>query len=231
MSNMVNFLQQDKNSIVINHFCTYVYPATTQYTHILRSIALELIRADDELINYAYERYLLSRKPASAIVLEQMISELLPAFPSQTSRTTYVRLLLDGLDECDEETQQRVFRFLNRIVDQPSSSVASQTVCKVLISSQETRRLAKVLSKKTSVRLEEESEFMSASIRSYTQFRLKEIRLDWLEHDISDNDIKFVEDKIVEKSEGIQSYKSYAFIWLTSMFRYVFVGPYDLGFL
>ena len=136
--------------------------------------------------------------------LEELITEVLPALSNCPSSTLYVRFLLGCLDECNENTQRLVLRFFDRIIGFAATSFGgSKTLCKILISSQETRIIANILNRRSSVRLEEENSFIFAAIWAYTNGRLDELQSERFDHDVCSEDFKIVEHIIVDKSEGI----------------------------
>lgn len=48
------FLRSSKHSLVASHFCTYLYPESTDYSCILRSLMIQIVRLDPELITLSY---------------------------------------------------------------------------------------------------------------------------------------------------------------------------------
>lgn len=197
-SRIVNLLRGEKDAIIVHHFCSYLLESSLQYTNFLRSFLHQLVRCNDDLLAYVCDKYILDRKAASSTVLESLILTLLTSIADKPSRTVYVRIILDGLDECAMDAQKRYVDFLNRVI----ANGSTETVCKVLVSSQDTRNLAKLLHKKSAVSLDEEKEAISSAIQAYTHARLNEIRSELREYDIGDDEITETESAIVVKAEG-----------------------------
>ena len=201
LTKLVGFLTQDSQSIVIYHFCSYMHPESTQYGTILRSLIAEILRRNDYLLAHIYEEYLLCRKSASPQLLEQLLPTLLSAISNQSSRTLYVRIVLDGLDECDEDKQQRVFTVLDRMVASTASS--TQTICKVLLSSQDSPKLSRLLRRKTSVSLYDESTALTSAIGVYVRQRLDQMRDDVFPIEHTDADVEEIAETIASNADGM----------------------------
>jgi hypothetical protein len=146
-----------------------------------------------------YSDYILARKSTASSTLEALILTLLAAVSTDPAKTIYVRFILDGVDECDEETQQRVANFVGRVIALNVPGV----VCKVLLCSQDAGKLAKILKKKKSVAIEDEKEAVSLAIGIYTKQRLEEMRNnEFSDLNINDADIKYTELTIAQKADG-----------------------------
>jgi hypothetical protein len=146
-----------------------------------------------------YIDYILARKSTATSTLETLILTLLAAVSTDPAKTIYVRFILDGVDECNEETQQRIVNFVGRIIYLKVSGV----VCKVLICSQDAGKLTNMLKKKKSIALEDEKEAVSLAIGLYTKQRLKGMRTnEFSDLDITDADIEYTEITIAQKADG-----------------------------
>jgi NB-ARC domain len=72
---LVNFIKGAKQ-FVIHHFCTYSYASSTMYEQILRSLLLQLLRKDGELVAHVYEECVLGKKSPTVSSLEQLLQTL-----------------------------------------------------------------------------------------------------------------------------------------------------------
>lgn len=197
-SRIIHFLQQDKQTTILYHFCTYVSSPSTRYGHILRSLVAKLLRGNSDLLAYVYEEYVLDRKTASPTNLEHLILTLLPSLSSERSKVA-VRIILDGLDECEEDQQQRIISILDRASRLPTTG----TVCKVLVSSRDTPKLTRLLRRKPSISFKDEIAAVSKAIQYYIQKRLNDMKLELLELQITDSQIEYAKNTIVAKSDGM----------------------------
>ncbi|RFU23938.1 hypothetical protein B7463_g12396, partial [Scytalidium lignicola] len=215
LTKLVGFLAQDSHSIVIHHFCSYMHPESTQYGTILRSLIAQILRRNDYLLAHIYEEYLLCRRSASPQLLEQLLPTLLSSISNQSSRTLYVRIVLDGLDECDEDKQQRVFTVLDRMVASTASS--TQTICKVLLSSQDSPKLSRLLRRKASVSLYDESTALMSAIGVYVRQRLDQMRDDVFPIEHTDADVEEIAETIASNADGM-------FLWARLVLDVIQVG-------
>ncbi|KAI6765229.1 hypothetical protein HG531_012328 [Fusarium graminearum] len=85
---LINFLKETK--FVIWHFCTYLYATSTMYEQILKSLLLQILRKDADLVAYVYKTCVMERKPPTTTVLEQLLQKLL-------ERSTAYKVLISSL--------------------------------------------------------------------------------------------------------------------------------------
>ncbi|KAL7792442.1 hypothetical protein V8C37DRAFT_416340 [Trichoderma ceciliae] len=215
LTKVVRSLVEDKKSILIHHFCSHLYEESTKYGTIIKSLLAQILRRNDDILAYVYENYVLGRKAASPQALEQLLPVLLPAVSTGPSRMSYVRLILDGLDECDDEKQQRVVALLDRIVT--SCNKSKKIVCKVLISSQDSPKFSKLLRAKSLVSLYEETKELMSAIGVYARQRLEEMRSDVFPLGHTDTDVEDIARAIVTNADGM-------FLWARLVLDAIRVG-------
>lgn len=196
---IVVFLEKAPDTLLLRHFCSHHYSSSVQYGNILASIIHQLLRDKDDLLAYVYTGYILARKSTASATLEGLILTLLAAVSTDPAKILCVRFILDGIDECDEETQQRVVNFVGRVMALNVPGV----ICKVLLCSQDTGKLTKILRKRKSIALEEEKEAISLAIGIYTKQRLGTMRSnEFSDLDVTDADIEYAEITIARKADG-----------------------------
>lgn len=196
---IVVFLEKAPDTLLLRHFCSHHYSSSVQYGNILASIIHQLLRDKDDLLAYVYTGYILARKSTASATLEGLILTLLAAVSTDPAKILCVRFILDGIDECDEETQQRVVNFVGRVMALNVPGV----ICKVLLCSQDTGKLTKILRKRKSIALEEEKEAISLAIGIYTKQRLETMRSnEFSDLDVTDADIEYAELTIARKADG-----------------------------
>lgn len=191
------FLQLPGDALVITHFCTYLYPESTKYEDILRFILMQLIRNSPELIAHVYHDLLTRKLAPSAAVLEQLLSRLLNAAALSQSQTTYIYLIVDGLNECSEKTQMQVFRLLQKLV----ASGSSHSVLKILVVTRTDN--TKAIKGKHQVSLAEEKDHLREEIHRYVASKLETLRPKFRYLRLHDNDTKTLQRQIVEKADGM----------------------------
>lgn len=197
---IATFLKSDGQSLVISHFCSYPYAASKDYEQILKSILVQLIRPNIDIVAHVYEGLILKKKSVTSQVLEQLLRDTIGAISLRPSHTGYIHLILDGLDECDSDKQVKVINMLERLVASALSS--GSTVCKVLLCSRMSQVIAKKSRHKQTVSLSDEKENMERAIRYYAAQRLGALRPQLFQTGINDADIRDMELRIAKKADG-----------------------------
>ncbi|KAL7948124.1 chromatin remodelling complex Rsc7/Swp82 subunit domain-containing protein [Trichoderma barbatum] len=200
---IVNFMQTSK-MFVIYHFCTYLYTSSTTYEQILRSLLMQLLRKDCDLVAHVYEEIVLGKKSPTVPTLERLLQLLFKSISSEPSKVEYVWILLDGLDECEPEKQARVVSLMNQIAPERSSS--GNAACKVLISSRTSQILSSCLRKKQTVSLSEEKDSLEEAIRQYASQRLQTLEQIFHQLHISPEEVDNIERGIAKKADGMFLY-------------------------
>ncbi|KAK7908792.1 hypothetical protein PG985_016095 [Apiospora marii] len=199
-ASIVNFMKK-AGYLVISHFCNYAYPSSAKYDHILRSLVLQLVRADEDLVAHVYENYILAKKVASAPLMERLLQLLLANISKKPQETTFVWIVLDGVDECDPLTQNKLFRLISQVTARNFSP--DTVVAKALVSCRFSATASAKLSKKQSISLAEEKQHMNHAIRSYTRERFKQdICAKFSEMHLTTSDAEEVENAITQKADG-----------------------------
>lgn len=196
---IVNFMQASK-LFVIHHFCTYLYTSSTMYEQILRSLLMQLLRKDGDLVAHVYEEFVLGKKSPTVFALERLLQLLFKSLSSEPSKMEYVWIILDGLDECEPEKQARVISLINHIASERSSS--GNATCKVLISSRTSPTLSKCLRKKQTISLSEEKDWLEEAIRQYASQRLQSLEQKFHQLHISPGEVDNIERGIAKKADG-----------------------------
>lgn len=197
---IATFLKSNRRSLIITHFCTYSYTASKDYGHILRSILVQLIRSNTDLVAHVYDELIIKKKASSSQVLEQLLRDLISAASLAPSQMWYIHLIVDGLDECDSDTQAKTIKTLERIMS--TALLSGSTVCKVLLSSRISQAATKKSRHKQYISLSDEKARMDNAIRHYAAQRLGGLRPRLFEMGISDDDIKAIELRIAAKADG-----------------------------
>lgn len=192
VAQLLSFLDASKFSRVVRHFCSYMYESSTQYDQIVKSLLLQCVQGDPDLVAHIYEEYIGSRQ-ATLPVLEKLLE--LSAELVQAHRPLHI--LLDGLDECAPDKQQRLVRLLDRLV-------SANSACKVLISSQHLAATQGGSKRKTLLALSEEKDMLTRAIEKYAGLRLRGMRNKLWELGISEDSMHDVAKLIAEKADGNQ---------------------------
>ncbi|KAK8115310.1 hypothetical protein PG999_007379 [Apiospora kogelbergensis] len=198
-ASIVKFMES-AGCLVLSHFCNYAYPSSTKYDSILRSLIVQLVRKDGDLAAHVYENYILGKKVPSIPILERLLQLLLSSISKEPRQTSYVWVVIDGVDECEPLMQSKTCNLISQVTSRAPSS--DQVVCKALVSCRFSTTASANLRKCQSISLTEEKEQMSNSIRRYASQRLTAIYSKFQQLNLTEHDIRRIEDAITEKSDG-----------------------------
>ena len=200
---LVNFMKAAR-SFVICHFCSYSYPSSLKYEQILRSLLLQLLRRDGDLVAHVYEECVLGKEPPKVPALEKLLQTVFTAMSDEPCQMEYIWVIIDGLEECETEKQARITSFLNQITSKSSS--LGTTICKVLISSRVSPILLNRLRKSQIISLADEKDCLVAAIRQYVSQRLQLLSPKLKQLNSGPGDMEIIECRITEKADGKQDH-------------------------
>ena len=196
---LVSFMKAAK-MFVIHHFCTYSYASSTMYEQILRSLLLQLLQKNGDLVAHVFNEYVLGRKSATVSALEQLLQTLVTSISNEPNQTQYIWIVLDGLDECESEKQARMVNLINQTTSKSSSS--GTAVCKVLVSSRASPILLNRLRKKQVISLTEEKKCLEEAIRGYASQRLRSLHRKLGQLEIGPTEMEEFKCGIAKKADG-----------------------------
>ncbi|KAI1388865.1 uncharacterized protein F4822DRAFT_429482 [Hypoxylon trugodes] len=204
-SQIMKFMRS-ANMFLISHFCTDRYASSTTYDQILRSILIQLLRKDSDLVAYVYEHCMLAKKPTTVKILEKLLGDLFTLTSRGPRRVEYVWIVIDGLNECDEDRQGDILTFISRITSRKSGT--DGMICKTLICSRNSPRIAGRLRAKQTVSLTEERSNIEHAIREYVSQRLRRAPLHnrICQLELATDDIGHMGDMITDKANGMFLY-------------------------
>jgi hypothetical protein len=195
---LVNFMKGTK--FVICHFCTYRYVSSTMYEQVLKSLLLQILRKDGDLVAHVYKTCILEKKQPTTASLEQLLQTLLCSISSDPNKAEYLWIVIDGLDECDSDKHMRLVRLINQLTSKPV--VPGSTVCKVLVSSRAPSDALGRLKRSQMISLSEEKRLLSEAIRQYVDRRLRLMDMKLRQLDLEHSEIEEIQDLIVVKADG-----------------------------
>lgn len=185
---------------LIHHFCSQRYSSSITYEQILRSILLQLLRKDDELVAHVYAECVLGKKPPTIQALERLLLHLFKIASREPRQTDYIWIIIDGLNECESRRQLSVVNLINQITS--NTAGMGDTICKVLISSRNSAQITMKLRKNQIVSLTEEKSNMKRAIRQYVSQRLRSMHEILCQLELTRKDIDDIECVITNKADG-----------------------------
>ncbi|KAK8048198.1 hypothetical protein PG994_009928 [Apiospora phragmitis] len=200
--------------LVLSHFRNYAYPSSTKYDIILRSLLLQLVRKGEDLAAYVYEEYDLVKKVPGVPVMERLLHLLLSSISKGPGEAAYVWIVLDGIDECETLTQNRVFKLISQATSRKSSS--NEVICKGLVSCRFSAEASAKLREMQPISLAEEKKHISIDIKHYSAQRLRSMQTKLQQMNVNDEDIGEIQDAITEKADGMFLYARLVLDYLSS---------------
>ena len=169
---------------VIYYFCTHQQHPSRDPLDLLQSLATQLIVINPELAPFIVETYtnkgLRPSKKKLGVILEKLITSM-----------DFLRVVVDGLDECSPDEYKEILEDLLRIRG------LTPGACKVLISSRREPSITKILHSKPTIRLEDHTEHINDMISSFVNSQLK-----MLPHELTSEKIDMFRAQIVSKANG-----------------------------
>jgi hypothetical protein len=194
-----SFLRSPNNQVVMHYF-TYIYPESTEYNHIMVSLIIQIMRLDPELITLSYNWFLVEKKIPNRSVLEKLLNLLVETLGTSTSQPKALHIVIDGLNECDENTAANVAKTLEKLIAATSSSQSA--IIKVLVCTQMTPAIDKAVKKRHQVSLSNEKDNLNGAIRNYTVKRISEMQPQRSQFRITDDDVITLASHITQKADG-----------------------------
>jgi len=222
---ILGFLHAAGHSLVVSHFCTYSYASSTRYDCILRSLLLQLIQGDPDLIAYLYKLKdtEFAKRSVTPYSLERLIGTLAPALSKTPGETKYVHVVVDGLDECEEHKRDRLIGILDRLVS--TSGSPPSVVCKLLLLSRPSDVIGRRLRKRSTISLSEQSVHVGKVIQTYAKYRLESLRSRLDQMEVGDDDIENMANMLSTKADGeFLSWQALNHDLLTTNGRHVSLG-------
>lgn len=193
-------LENDPSFTILYYFCSYYSTKGSKSSHILRSLAAQLLRHNSDLSAYVYEEYVRNGLNCSLRQLKQLLPVLLSA-------EKHVRIVLDGIDEFPDKDQKQVISDLI-----PFAAVfATGAECKILFSSRVVRPISRNLARQPTISLSNERKAIDAAIKSFVRCNFKEIRPQFMGKDL-EKIMDSVEQALTHKANGM-------YLWVRLVLR------------
>ncbi len=183
-SHIIHSLKSEPKLTTIYYFCNSQTDGRDVCNRLMRTLALQLLRAHIDLAPHISDNYTQRGYNPSMQQLRKLLPELL-------ATTQMTRIVIDGLDECQGHDQRTA---LQELISLCSPSLSC---CKILFSSREGVQISKVLSRKPSISLRDERSGVDPDIRLFVHQHLADLR-ERFHGEIIDN----IEEIVVNKADG-----------------------------
>ena len=200
---IVQFLQADKRSTLLYCFFNYRMSGAPHHPsgQILATLISQILRQNRNLSAYIYEDFVVEGRSPSVQTLKDILSNLLPQIKSP-------RIVVDGIDECihyDASGSPKDLGIIRNVLHdvlQLEAMSNSTFGVKLLVSSRDILQIFDKLSRKPTVALEHETDQIRSAIRTFTHYRLSDVRTRFDSFSDVDGVLNSLENKIVLKSQG-----------------------------
>lgn len=185
-SHVIQNLRENPDFTTIFFFCNSYTDRADLCSQILRTLILELLRSQPQLTSHILEYYARQGRTLSLRQIKKLLPDLLSAVSS-------VRIVIDGLDECQEEDQKSI------LTELLSAVKTSTSPCKIFVSSRAETFISKALRKRPTISLTErrEREKVDEDIQEYVKHSMMALR-----DTFPDTLVDDVERTVVRKAQG-----------------------------
>lgn len=195
-STIIKRLQASSEIAVLYFICIETQPRSKYCHFVLRTLIWQLIRRNHDLAAIVEANYINAGVTPSRSQLQNLMASMISTFPA-------VRIVVDGLDQCEKADQDKIWDMLSPL----AKSANPESTCKILISSQDSAAIPRSLRQRTSVDLSNEVSARLAVEAAITDFVRAEIRKismfqDDNNHDIDEAEVSKIEQTLLHKADG-----------------------------
>ncbi|GAP89896.1 putative NACHT domain-containing protein [Rosellinia necatrix] len=194
---------ESKGYCTLKFLCSSSHRSNT-FDQVLKSLLLQLLRKDSELVANVYRETIAGKPPPSITALEKLFHKVLMSMRISRHQDDYIWVFVDGLNECDIKAQTKVVNLISVMISNATRSKG--IICKVFISSRASEMLSKQLHGKETLSLTEEKSSLSQAIKQYTSQRLQSLAVKLDQLSMTAADVDEVEHLITRKSDGMFLY-------------------------
>jgi archaellum biogenesis ATPase FlaH len=194
---LVNFLRVS-SSFVMTHSCSQTFASSTKYEAILKSLLHQLLRRSGELVAYAYQEFVVGKRPPTTSNFEQLLETLLDAL-SEAGQAECVWVIVDSVEECETARQARLITLLSQIA---KPGVHGSTICKVLVTSRARPTKFKRTWQKHLLSLSDEKQQLTKAIKLYASQRLRLLHERFQQLELDGDDVETIEHMVAQKAAG-----------------------------
>ncbi|KAF6825207.1 NACHT domain protein [Colletotrichum plurivorum] len=157
-------------------------------------------RTTSHMVAYVHDQFLRKKTRVTQLALERIILEVIGAISDNPTHTRYVHVVLNGLEECEKEKEDKIIKHLGRM--EAAALRSASAVCKVLVSSRMPSSVAKTLSGKHVISLSNEKEAITTAIATYTSKRLVEVKE---KMELTDLEVEGVKSRLHEVMDAVDT--------------------------
>jgi hypothetical protein len=182
-------------------YCKHDDPDKNTFISILKAFLSQLTIQQDHLLPFYYDEGISSGEVFlhSTKLCKKLLGYMLQNIPSAF-------LIIDGLDECDQNERKLILEFFNELINLCDSTKPSKV--RLLIASRDEPDIKKSLSLATMVRIGDQDTLQD--IESYIAHRAGLVERKFREFGLNKRDREYVEQYVLDKSDGEHNIILYA---------------------
>ena len=141
---LVEHLRTQHRFSTLYYFCSHQSTNGDTCAMVLRTIAIQLLQQNHDMVSLVYQAYLQKGSNRSGPTMRNLLTQILPISKA-------VRIVIDGIDEGSHETQQEVLKSLIEVQKRTGHH------CKILVCSRDEPQIQKSLVAKAHLRIGEKT--------------------------------------------------------------------------
>lgn len=183
---LIQYLQDATEIPTLYFFCSGYITSKNLCSEIFRTLISQLLRLNPELSLHIYDDFIQKGCQISMVQLRVLLPQLLLSIASS-------RIIIDGLDECDQADQKSALLELFKMTG------LAETSCKLFLSCRSNVSAPRSLKRMPLVCLSTVQSFLESDIRIYVKAALVEIQEEdrFHGHDLDD-----IEEAVMSKTKG-----------------------------
>ena len=151
---------QTKNDVAVGYyFCSHQQLSSKLANDVLRTLTVQLLTARVDFAPYILERFTNKGLRPSRKCVGEILENLIQSFP-------YVRIIIDGLDECSQNDYEDIVSDLLKI------RTPTLGTCKILFASRNISPISRMLLNKATLSLDDHVGNVNVAISSFVRSRL-----------------------------------------------------------
>jgi hypothetical protein len=178
---IISSLNAAQKTTNLYYFCNSFLGNRDLCGTIFRTLVLQLVRNNIELASHISDNYVSRGLTCSMTRLKELLPNLIMA-------TSATRIIIDGLDECEDRDQKQILQELMKL---------GGNHCKILISSRDYGHIGKILRKKKTIAFRDRRNDINKDIQLYVTQALAGLR-----QQFEDQIIDEIKRAVVEKADG-----------------------------
>lgn len=194
----IQHVQSQDRGTTLFFFCNFRRHDVNNTSCFLKIVTGQIVRQNQEMAGIVYEDFILKGLTPSIKQLQGLVSTLLKGLK-------FVRILVDGLDECEDHEQKGILTSIRDLINTAGANATTEPGTgdvKCAVFSRSVSSLSKDLKKAATINLDLESQSVQKAIEAFVESEISTIREE-LDVSYVDNEVlDKVKDRILASADG-----------------------------